>query len=72
MKDKKIVQSAIAGDRTAFQTLYDKLFENAIIGRYEQNDQFFQELFKDEAKLNFIKSMLRDDLYGELRGRFVI
>jgi len=68
MKDKKIVQSAIAGDRTAFQTLYDKLFETAIIGRYEQNDKFFQELFKSEEKLNFIKSMLLDNLYNELRN----
>lgn len=63
-----IVQSAQKGDRTLFDALYDKQFRNVVMERYEQNDEFFQTLFKDEEKLNFIKKMLLDDLYNELRN----
>ena len=63
-----IVQSAQKGDRTLFDALYDKQFRNVVMERYEQNDEFFQTLFKDEEKLNFIKRMLLDDLYNELRN----
>lgn len=67
-QDVNIVQSAQKGDRTLFDALYEKQFRNVVMERYEQNDEFFQTLFKDEEKLNFIKRMLLDDLYNELRN----
>ncbi len=67
-QNANIVQSAQKGDRTLFDALYDKQFRNVVMERYEQNDEFFQTLFKDEEKLNFIKKMLLDDLYNELRN----
>lgn len=68
MQDVNIVQSAKKGDKTLFDALYDKQFRQVIMGRYEQNDEFFQTLFKDEEKLNFIKKMLLNELYNELRN----
>lgn len=68
LQDRNIVQSAKKGDRTLFTALYDKQFRNIVMDRYEQNDEFFQTLFKDEEKLNFIKKMLLENLYNDLRN----
>lgn len=68
MKDVKIVDSAKNGDKTAFKTLYEKQFNDVAINRYEQNDEFFKSLFADAEKLKFIKKMLLEDLYNDLRN----
>ncbi len=67
MKDEKIVNSAKDGDKTAFKTLYEKQFNDVAMNRYEENDSFFKSLFEDNEKLQFIKKLLLDDLYNELR-----
>ena len=38
------------------------------MNRFEQNADFFQSLFADEDKLDFIKRMLLDNIYNELRN----
>ena len=40
IKDKKIVNSAKSGDKTAYNTLSDKGFDQALMLRYEENDSF--------------------------------
>ena len=69
MKDPQIVNSAIAGDRTAFNTLSDKRFDNIAMNRYEENDSFFKGLFENADKLKFVKELLLADLYNELRNK---
>ncbi len=69
MKDEQIVNSARAGDKTAFNTLSNKRFDNIAMNRYEENDNFFKGLFEDGEKLKFIKKMLLEDLYRELRDK---
>jgi len=69
MKDDKIVNSAKSGDKTAFRTLYEKVFNDIAINRYEENDNFFKGLFENADKLKFIKELLLVDLYNELRNK---
>ena len=67
LKDEKIVKSAKNGDKTAFDALSDKKFNDIAINRYEENDKFFKFLFKDAENLKFIKKLLLASIYRELR-----
>lgn len=67
MKDTKIVNSAKVGDRTAYDTLSDKGFDQALVERYEENENFFKDILSDKDKLRFIKKLFLEDLYNELR-----
>lgn len=69
MKNEQIANSAKSGDKTAFRTLYEKYFNNIVITRYEENDNFFRGLFENEDKLKFIKELLLAELYNELRNK---
>lgn len=68
MKDEQIVNSAMSGDKTVFETLSNKRFDNIAMNRYEENDNFFKGLFENADKLKFIKELLLADLYNELRN----
>lgn len=67
LKDEKIVKSAKNGDKTAFDALSDKKFDDIAINRYEENDKFFKFLFKDADNLKYIKKLLLASIYRELR-----
>lgn len=60
-------KAAKAGDMTTFKTLYDKLFQEMAFNRYQENDKFFQDLFSDENKLNFIKKALLEYSFKEIK-----
>lgn len=66
-KNSQMANAAKSGDKTLFNSLYDKYFNDVAIERYEQNDKFFTSLFGDADKLKFIKELLLSDLYKELR-----
>ena len=68
IKDKKIVNSAKSGDKTAYNTLSDKGFDQALMQRYEENDSFFKDILSDKEKLKYIKRMFLENLYNELRN----
>ena len=68
IKDKKIVNSAKLGDKTAYNTLSDKGFDQALMLRYEENDSFFKDILSDKEKLKYIKRMFLENLYNELRN----
>lgn len=69
MKNEQMANSAKSGDKTAFRTLYKKQFNDIAINRYEENDNFFRDLFENADKLKFIKELLLADLYNELRNK---
>lgn len=60
-------KAAKAGDMTTFKTLYDRLFQEMAFNRYQENDKFFQDLFSDENKLNFIKKALLEYSFKEIK-----
>ena len=69
MKDPQIVNSAKTGNKTVFNALSDKRFDNIAMNRYEENDSFFKGLFENADKLKFLKELLLTDLYNELRNK---
>lgn len=69
IKDTKIVNSAKSGDKTAYNTLSDKGFDQALMQRYEENDSFFKDILSDKEKLKYIKRMFLENLYNELRNK---
>ena len=70
IKDTKIVNSAKSGDKTAYNTLSDKGFDQALMQRYEENDSFFKDILSDKEKLKYIKRMFLENLYNELRNLY--
>ena len=68
MKNELIVQSAKSGDKTAFKTLCEKYFNEIVTSIYEENNEFFKNLFENEDKLKFIKDMLLADIYNDARN----
>lgn len=65
-QDNKLVQAGEERNKTLFKGLYNHSFENVMVSRYQENDQFFKELFKDEDKLTFMKKLLLEELYHDL------
>lgn len=62
-----IYNAAKSNDITKFKALYDKLFQDMAFKRYQENDKFFQDLFSDENKLNFIKKELLEYSFKEIK-----
>ena len=68
MKDSQIVNTAKTGNRTAYNSLSEKEFDNVAMNRYEENDLFFKTLFSDAEKFKYIKKRLLDEIYNEIRN----
>lgn len=68
MKDSQIVNTAKTGNRTAYNSLSEKEFDNVAMNRYEENDAFFKSMFSDREKFQYIKKRLLDDIYNEIRN----
>ena len=65
--DEKLVNAALANDKSLFNHLYKQRFKDVAVSRYEQNDSFFMSLFGDENKLKFVMNMMADVIYNDLR-----
>lgn len=68
MKDSQIVNTAKTGNRTAYNSLSEKEFDNVAMNRYEENDSFFKTLFSDAEKFKYVKKRLLDEIYNEIRN----
>jgi len=67
--DKKVLNAAKSGDKSLFKVLYEQKFKDVAVTRYEENDNFFMSLFRDEAKLKFIMNMMAGIIYDDLKKR---
>ncbi len=56
-------------DRKTFMLLFEKDFPEMAANRYEQNDTFFVEMFKNPEMMEEIISRLGAIIYDRLRGR---
>ena len=68
-QDEKLIEAGKEKNKTLFKGLYEESFQEVMVSRYEQNDQFFKELFTDEEKLDFVKKMMFSVLYSDLKGK---
>ena len=64
-----MIEAGKEKNKTLFKGLYEESFQEVMVSRYEQNDQFFKELFTDEEKLDFVKKMMFSVLYSDLKGK---
>ena len=65
----------VKGDKTAFNTLYEKKFTDIAMTRYDESmkasketDDFFKGLFENADKFKFFKELLLTEVYKELRN----
>ena len=75
MKDEQISNAGKKGDKTAFNTLYEKKFTDIAMTRYDESmkesketDDFFKGLFENTDKFKFFKELLLTEVYKELRN----
>ena len=75
MKDEQIFNAGKKGDKTAFNTLYEKKFTDIAMTRYDESmkesketDDFFKGLFENTDKFKFFKELLLTEVYKELRN----
>jgi len=61
--------AAKAGDKSMFKVLYEQKFKDVAVNRYEENDNFFMSLFRDESKLKFVMNIMADVIYNDLKSR---
>lgn len=76
MKDEQISNAGKKGDKTAFNTLYEKKFTDIAMNRYDESmkesketDDFFKGLFENIDKFKFFKELLLTEIYNELRNK---
>ena len=69
LKDETMANCAKSGDKTAFETLFNKKFVDVAMARYEQNDQFFRTLFENQEMLKYIQELLFTNMFSELRNQ---
>lgn len=67
--DNKMLKAKEEKNNTLFKGLYDKNFENAVMNRYEANDQFFKDLLSSEEKMNYIKEMVFRVISSEINNK---
>lgn len=68
-QDEKMKNAAKIGDKSLFKVLYEQKFKDVAVNRYEENDNFFMDLFGDENKLKFVMNMMSEVIYQDLKGR---
>lgn len=68
-QDEKMKNAAKIGDKSLFKVLYEQKFKDVAVNRYEENDNFFMDLFGDESKLKFVMNMMSEVIYQDLKQR---
>lgn len=66
-QDERLVEAGKERNKTLFKGLYNENFTETMVSRYEQNDQFFKDLFQDSEKMDFMKKALFAALYNDLK-----
>lgn len=68
-KDAMLADAAKTNNKTLFDGLMPDRFNKAMIDRYNQNDKFFKAIFTDEEKLEFLKTLLFEEVYRTMRKK---
>ena len=74
-KANVVTKNSAKGNKTAFNTLYEKKFTDIAMTRYDESmkesketDDFFKGLFENADKFKFFKELLLTEVYKELRN----
>jgi len=65
-KNSKIIDAVRKNDKSLFKSLYEKIFPDIIVARYQQNNQFLTDIISDTDRFDFVKENYEEILYEYL------
>ena len=65
--EESLVTFAQNNDERVFRPVFEKVFKDIAIQRYEQNDEFFIRMFNDSAFMQYTMDLMRSDLYRKIK-----
>jgi type I restriction enzyme R subunit len=71
MTNEKWQDYARNNDKDTFGILFEKDFNNIVTSRYEQNDAFFVKMLEDQSFMNYVRDLMKEDMYKKLKGKGV-
>ncbi|WFN35902.1 DEAD/DEAH box helicase family protein [Methanomicrobium antiquum] len=65
--EESLVNFAQNNDERVFRPVFEKVFKDMAIQRYEQNDEFFIRMFNDSAFMQYTMDLMRSDIYRKIK-----
>ena len=69
MADSRLVELAKNNPQATFERIFEKEFKDIAATRYEQNEEFFVRMFKDEEFMSEVIRLLLPEVYRKLRKK---
>ena len=69
MADERLVDLAKNNPQSTFERIFEQQFKDIAAIRYEQNEEFFVRMFKDEEFMGEVISLLLPEVYRKLRKK---
>lgn len=67
MLDERLVDLAKNNPQSTFERIFEQQFKDIAATRYEQNEEFFVRMFKDEEFMSEVMKLLLPEVYRKLR-----
>lgn len=65
--EESLINFAQNNDERVFRPVFEKVFKDMAIQRYEQNDEFFIRMFNDSAFMQYTMDLMRSDIYRKIK-----
>jgi type I restriction enzyme R subunit len=69
MADERLVDLARNNPQSTFEKIFEQQFKDVAAQRYEQNEEFFVRMFKDEEFMNVVIKLMMPEVYRKLRKK---
>jgi len=69
MADDRLVDLAKNNPQSTFEKIFEQQFKDIAAVRYEQNEEFFIRMFKDEEFMNEVMKLMLPEVYNSLRKK---
>ncbi|MBI4753485.1 type I restriction endonuclease subunit R, partial [Candidatus Desantisbacteria bacterium] len=69
MSDERLVDLAKNNPQSTFERIFEQQFKDIAAVRYEQNEEFFIRMFKDEEFMGEVMRLLLPEVYRKLRKK---
>ena len=69
MQDDRLVELAKNNPQSTFEMIFEQQFKDVAALRYEQNEEFFVRMFKDEAFMAEVVKLMLPEVYKKLRKK---
>ncbi len=67
LNEESRVNFAQNNDERVFRPVFEKVFKDMAIQRYEQNDEFFIRMFNDSAFMQYTMDLMRSDINRKIK-----